>query len=603
MTQRVLGPSGGRRRRWFLLVVPFAVAAALVLAISASAGPVGNASGFEDDDGNLIVNSTFDWNGFNPTTWTGNAPYRMSTKTASGWKFLGLEDAAAITSDTAFAGGTKQDDNCPTVIGAKSSNKDDLKRIYLSSKTVNNHVYLNLAWVRIPQNTTSPSAHIGFEFNKGNTLCGGSSDGLVNRTAGDMLIVYDFEGGSTDVPTLTLRRWLTDPTDPAQATYFTDSAHPCDVDSDSPPCWGDARNLSAQGFAEGRVNTSTVGPVLDTIGPAGNETLGLNEFGEAGVDLTAAGVFPVGTCNAFGKADGVSRSSGNSGTAQMKDLVGPGNFTITNCGEVIIVKKTIPSGVDQNFDYTSTLAGSEISCTTDPTPDAFTLNAATNTTEDCKLVPFGSYTVVETLAANFVLDSLTCTTGGSQDGTNPLQADITLTEANSPITCTYVNKQQLGAIKVTKTYKHAASGTGDHPQAGVDFTVNGVTKTTDANGEACFDGLPFDTYTVHETVPAGYHVDGNDKQVTVDNAATCADSPYGGETVSFHNTPLTDLTITATSEVSGGTQSSIQCTTGAPAGFPGTDIGNSPVGPTDPANVTATGLEPGTYTCEVVIDP
>jgi polyphosphate glucokinase len=32
-----------------------------------------------------------------------------------------------------------------------------------------------------------------------------------------------------------------------------------------------------------------------------------------------------------------------------------------------------------------------------------------------------------------------------------------------------------------------------------------------------------------------------DKTVTVNNQASCSDSPYGGETVSFSNTPLTDL--------------------------------------------------------------
>ncbi len=34
--------------------------------------------------------------------------------------------------------------------------------------------------------------------------------------------------------------------------------------------------------------------------------------------------------------------------------------------------------------------------------------------------------------------------------------------------------------------------------------------------------------------------------MTVDNAAKCSDATYVGETVSFHNTPLTDLTIKAT---------------------------------------------------------
>jgi uncharacterized surface anchored protein len=162
------------------------------------------------------------------------------------------------------------------------------------------------------------------------------------------------------------------------------------------------------------------------------------------------------------------------------------------------------------------------------------------------------------------------------------------------VTCTYVNQQLLGAIKVTKTYKHAASGSGDHPQAGVDFTVNGVTKSTDSNGEACFDGLPFGNYTVHETVPAGYHVDANDKSVAVDNNATCSDTTYTGETVSFHNTPLTDLSVSVNSQVDGGTASTVNCTPAGPSGS--TDANGDFAG-------TTTDLEPGTYTCTVVIDP
>src|SRR5438876_159396 len=83
---------------------------------------------------------------------------------------------------------------------------------------------LLLAWVRIPLNTTSSSAHIGFEFNQGTTPCPPppptDSDGLVKRTPGDILIVYDFEGG-TSSPVLTLRRWVT--------------SGACDVSSDSAP--------------------------------------------------------------------------------------------------------------------------------------------------------------------------------------------------------------------------------------------------------------------------------------------------------------------------------------------------------------------------------
>jgi hypothetical protein len=51
-------------------IVPFLALAALILAIGASAtGPVGTASGFEDDDGNLVADSTFDWNSFAPVAY------------------------------------------------------------------------------------------------------------------------------------------------------------------------------------------------------------------------------------------------------------------------------------------------------------------------------------------------------------------------------------------------------------------------------------------------------------------------------------------------------------------------------------------------------
>jgi hypothetical protein len=594
-----------------LLLVPFMLVAVLVLAISAGAGPVGNAIGFEDDDGNLVVNTTFDWNGFDPVTWSPHpsaTPTRQTDDTTvNGFQFKGIEDWDATTADSAFAGGTKQDDDCASVGTGKAPNKDDLKRIYLASKTgADGHTYLMLAWVRIPQNTTSPSAHIGFEFNQGETACPAGSDGLVRRTAGDMLIVYDFEGGSADLPTLTLRRWVT--------------SGACEVGSNSPPCWGPSTNLTAGGFAEGRVNTTS--SVVDALAPPAlasatgtsvDATLGLNEFGEAGIDLTGANVFPAGRCVTFGNAFGVSRSSGNSATAQMKDLVGPANFNISNCGRITIIKRTDPRGVNQNFSFTSNIpdAGSAAApdevCTTDSTPASFTLNDAGNTnsdsaanTEDCVNVPAGSYTVTEGAdPTGFTFADLSCTASGTGTSASPSSGNATKTATitlagGGEVTCVYTNQQQLGAIKVTKTRKHAADGPGDHPHPGVSFTVNGVTKQTDANGVACFDGLLFGTYTVHETVPAGYSVDANDKQVTVDNNATCADDPYGGETVSFHNTPLTDLTVSINSQVDGGTASTVSCTNGGPSGSTGAN---------GDGTFSATNLAPNTYVCTVVIDP
>jgi hypothetical protein len=570
-----------------------------VFALTASGGPIGTASGFEDDDGNLVVNSTFDWNGFSPVTWNGTAPNQSASKVASGWSFTGLTDAQATTSDSGFAGGIKQDVNCPTLKNGKAPNKDDLKRLYVAFKTVGGHTYLNLAWVRIPQNTVNSSTHVGFEFNQSKTACPAGSAPLVQRTAGDLLFVYDFEGSSSGNATLTVRKWV--------------ASGACEVSQDTAPCWGPAQNLTASGFAEAKVNSTAT--ALDTVAPT-SETLGISEFGEAGADLTAAGIFSPGVCAAFGQVEGVSRSSGNSGQAAMEDLVGPGQINLTNCGEVKIIKHTNPRGVNQNFSYTSTLAGSQISCTTDTTPASFTLNDNGNTTgdstantEDCTNVPIGSYTVTEGADPNgFVFGSLSCTaTGsgsGSQDGTVAKQANITIAAGLDTVTCTYVNNQQLGAIKITKT---SIKGTA---LAGATFSIksggtaiSGSPFTTDANGEICVDNLNFGDYSVQETAaPAGYNIDDSTAHtVTVDNNAKCSDDPYGGETFSATDTPLTDITATATSEAPGGTQSSISCVDSSNA-----DVGNSPqpaTGFDDPVSVAANGLEPGTYTCTITIDP
>jgi hypothetical protein len=362
MTLRKEAPRA--KLRWGLVVImvvtAMAAATSFVSASIATIGPVGTAAGFEDNDGNLIVDAggpPLDWNSFNGdlSAYVGG----QASAVSNGWQVKAFTDAQATTTDNGFAGGTKQDDNCATVKGGKAPNKDDLKRIYLAAKTdaSTGHTFLMLAWVRIPQNTTSPSAHVGFEFNQNQgtdssganySPCAGTGhDGLVNRKAGDMLIVYDFEGSSTSNPTLTVRRWIT--------------SGSCEISSDSAPCWGPAATLTS-GQAEAAVNTgangNAGGGILDQLAPT-DDTLGLNEFGEAGIDLTAANIFTSTTCTSFGQVEGVSRSSGNSGQAAMEDLVGPGSFTLSNCGTVITRKVTDPVGdTTSSFTFTDNVVSS-----------------------------------------------------------------------------------------------------------------------------------------------------------------------------------------------------------------------------------------------------
>lgn len=658
---RIIGP---RTRRAVFVTV--AAIAAFMLVMPAFAGPVGINAGFEDDDGNLVddtgagINAGIDWNSFAPTTWTGATNLRTATDSASGWTLTGKEDLQATTADSGFAGGTKQDANCPNVITAKAPNKDDLKRVYLATKTVPvggvDHVFLMLAWVRIPQNTTSPSAHIGFEFNKGATGCGGTNP-LVNRTAGDMLIVYDFEGSSTDNPTLTLRRWVT--------------SGSCEIGNSSPPCWGPAQNLTADGDAEGRVNTGAT--ALDEVADP-DETLGLNEFGEAGIDLTDAGVFTPGQCESFGNAYAVSRSSGNSGTAQMKDLVGPVPFQLQNCGSVKVIKQTDPRGLDQEFGFTSTLAGTQLSCSQTAgteTPTSFSLNDmgnagktlgstdatqnSTANTQTCTNVPIGSYTVTEGAdPSGFAFDSVTCTnTGGNTTSTSGKVATINVAGAGTT-TCLYINEQQLGAIEVQKVAKNKnctsatppdGCSSGKAPLAGAGFEiwqesngVPGLQTTTDpgppevladtkvknqqltaisgtgaaTKASTCFANLSFNSastqYYVHESAtPTGY-AGGADQTVVISTNTTCAGSPV---VKLFENTPLSRIQVKFTSLGGPGvTASQIVCKQGTNVVAAQSENGD-PDNETTPVyddtdetfgNGTST-LVPGVYTCIIDVDP
>ena len=533
-----------RSRRAFSLGAVGALVCAALAAVAPSANANLTGSTFEGNDGNLIVNTS------------GNKDWVSTTINR-----VRGDDLPSGGSDNSFGQGTKEDDpNVSVVTGSIPPQKSDLTRFYVGSEFVSNSNFLYLAWERT---NVLGSANMDFEINQQTqpnlTTTGAKT---LNRTAGDILVTFDFtNGGGT--PVLGLLKWVT-----AGANSQCFSAN-------SVPCWGNRVNLSAAGFAEGAVNTTTV------TDPIANVSLPGLTFGEAAVNLTAAGVFPAGTCEAFGSAFLKSRSSA-SFPAEVKDFVAPQPVNISNCGTIIVRKVTVPSPdpTDTSFSYT---AGGGLS------PTSFSLkNGGSRTYQN---VPAKSgYSVAETVPTNWQLTSATC-----DDGSPVSNIDVS---PNEVVTCTFTNTLQTGAIKVTKTRKHAADGPGDHPQSGVSFTVNGVTKQTNANGVACFDGLTFGSYTVHETVPAGYHVDGNDKSVTIDNTAGCGDATYVGENVSFHNTPLTDITVSVDSQVTGGTSSTITC-----KASDNSTVASGSTGAGGDGSTTASDLEPDTYTCTVVVDP
>jgi hypothetical protein len=297
-----------------------------------------------------------------------------------------------------------------------------------------------------------------------------------------------------------------------------------------------------------------------------------NRFGEAAIDLTAGNIIPPGVCEAFGSAFVKTRAS-TSFTSEIKDFIAPIPVNINTCATIIVKKVTVPSPDPTNtsFPFISNFDGN------------FSL---TNGGERKKegLTPGTSYSVSETVPANWTLTSFTCS-----DGSLPSAINLGPGET---VTCTATNTLQLGAIKVTKTTKKPGV-VGPAPQAGVSFTVGSTTKQTDANGQACFDGLLFGSYTVHEVTPTGYNGEA-DKTVVVNNKASCTDTPYVGETVTFHNTPLTDVSITINSQINGGTASQVDCDNNALDGTTGAN---------GDGTFSTTNEEPQVIQCTITIDP
>jgi hypothetical protein len=521
-------------------------------------------STFAGADGNLRTSPTT----FGTTDWQ-NAP-----------NLLTGPDEARTQTDNSFGQGTKEDNSAVTVVdGSIPPNKSDITRFYTAHETINKVPYLYLAWERT---NVLGSANFDFEINQKATAClapGQAGACTINRTVNDSLLTFDFTNGGGK-PTLGLRKW-------------TGSQ------------WG------APAVLDGTESESAVNNLDPVVDPYLGNSIPALTFGEAAVNLRLAGIVPEGACTTIGSVFLKSRSSA-SFTSEIKDFASPVPVNIQTCGTVNIIKHTDPRDLNQNFNYASTIpnpatGSSTPTCTSDTSPSSFTLNdgsATTPDTESCANVPEGSYTVTETQAANFSLESLTCTTSGtggstgSQDGTNPLKVNITLV-AGDTVTCTYVNKGPA-AILVTKTAKNHALGAGDHPLAGATFSVNGVEHTTDANGQACFNDLvPGTQYTVTETAaPTGYSIDTASKLVTPSVPGSCGVG--GGGTpalVSFTDTPLTDISATATAQVGGGVISStINCVDSS-------NVSVGSAGPGDPVTATATGVKPGTYTCTIVVDP
>ena len=427
------------RRRGILAI---GVVSAFVLASlgSGAAQAILTGSSFEGDDGNLVHSGT-------NTDWDNVTGRNTGIDITSG------------KADNSFGQGTKEDSSTPTVVtGSIPPNKNDLTRFYeASSQAADGDIFLYLGWERL---VNIGNANLDFEINQASSptfTAGATGPVTIVRTAGDLLVSYDFGGSGT--PTIGLSTWLT--------AAHGDSAVDCNASS-SLPCWGKHVTVSSAN-SEGAVNTTTI------TEPIAGGTLTAGLFGEAAINLTGAGVFPAGVCEAFGSAFVKSRSS-SSFTAELKDFIAPIPVNISNCGSITIKKVTqnAPASDATTFPYT----------TSNLTPASFSLAGGGQQVFD-KLAQ-GSYGVTEgTLPANWNFVSLTCDTNETVSGKT---VTIDLAPGQN-VTCTYTNHfTNSPTIATTLSAASAEVGSTVHDSAaltGASATAGGTVTYTVYTDSAC----------------------------------------------------------------------------------------------------------------------
>jgi LPXTG-motif cell wall-anchored protein len=205
-------------------------------------------------------------------------------------------DKASGAGDDAFAGGVKEDDECPALsnTGTVVQNNNDLTDFYLGHETSGGDSYLYLGFRRAFHESVSTANYLlSFELNQSETSCGPGSPFVV-RTPGDLLI--GFEGHNPNQ--IQISEWLASDT------------------------WSEPQTITGSTKVRGALSTDHL-------------------FGEAVVNLHEAGIFSDDECTSFANALAKTRSSSSGGQSQIKDFIVPTEGVyVSNCGRLVVEKVT-----------------------------------------------------------------------------------------------------------------------------------------------------------------------------------------------------------------------------------------------------------------------
>ena len=195
----------------------------------------------------------------------------------------GVLDGGALRTDPVgnadtsnYGGGSKESDTCPTLATGTAAPKDDLDKVWFDSATTSSSVYAYMAWHRP---NVSGTTTIDFELDQN----GGAAPGCANRSVGDLLFTYDFQGSGPFTLDVTAHRW-------------------------------DGSKWVAYSL------------------PSGSWQAGINDdgsFGELVVDLGAAGLLDPEVCQDFTNVFAKTRSSSSSFNNEIKDWTAPLGVTFS----------------------------------------------------------------------------------------------------------------------------------------------------------------------------------------------------------------------------------------------------------------------------------
>src|SRR5919201_1380885 len=231
--------------------------------------------------------------------------------------------------------------------------------------------------------------------------------------------------------------------------------------------------------------TSRAAATTDPINPGAPRSIGQFRFGEAAINLTDSNI--LSGCAALGSVYVVTRSSGDSGTATMKDFIKPQQVNINNCGNIIIKKVTDPNPDPTNTSFSFTAGGGL-------TPTSFSLKNGEQKKFEA-INPGSGYSVAETVPTGWDLQSSTC-----DDGSPVSNIDVS---AGETVTCTFTNKAR-GTIKIKKVTDPSSDTT-----TSFSFTAGGGLSPssfslTNGGTQTFSNVVPGSGYSAAENVPSGW---------------------------------------------------------------------------------------------------